>query len=95
MSVTGIGISAQIWITMYKGSHEASVEILPNFNSLAGSPSNGIEYYLFTEEYCISRANIIRSKPADNYSQQAFCLLRLQSQKQSNLCPKLFFAKWV
>ncbi len=33
MSVTGIGISAQIWITMYKGSHEASVEILPNFNS--------------------------------------------------------------
>ena len=33
MSVTGIGISAQIWITMYKGSHEASVEILHNFNS--------------------------------------------------------------
>ena len=33
MSVMGVGISAQIWITMYKGTHDASVEILPNFNS--------------------------------------------------------------
>ena len=33
MNVMGLGISAQIWITMYKGSHEASVDILPNFNS--------------------------------------------------------------
>lgn len=33
MSVMGVGISAQIWITMYKGTHEASVDILPNFNS--------------------------------------------------------------
>lgn len=33
MNVMGVGISAQIWITMYKGSHDASVEILPNFNS--------------------------------------------------------------
>lgn len=33
MNVMGVGISAQIWITMYQGSHEASVEILPNFNS--------------------------------------------------------------
>ena len=28
-----MSVTAQIWITMYKGSHEASVEILPNFNS--------------------------------------------------------------
>lgn len=33
MNVIGVGISAQIWITMYKGTHEASVDILPNFNS--------------------------------------------------------------
>lgn len=33
MNVMGVGISAQIWITMYKGTHEASVDILPNFNS--------------------------------------------------------------
>lgn len=33
MNVMGVGISAQIWITMYKGTHDASVEILPNFNS--------------------------------------------------------------
>lgn len=33
MNVMGLGISAQIWITMYKGTHEASVDILPNFNS--------------------------------------------------------------
>lgn len=33
MNVLGVGISAQIWITMYQGSHDASVEILPNFNS--------------------------------------------------------------
>lgn len=33
MSVMGVGISAQIFITMYKGSHEASVDILPNFNN--------------------------------------------------------------
>lgn len=33
MSVMGVGISAQVWITMYKGTHEASVDILPNFNS--------------------------------------------------------------
>lgn len=33
MNVMGTGISAQIWITMYKGTHEASVDILPNFNS--------------------------------------------------------------
>ena len=33
MSVMGVGISAQIWITMYKETHDASVEILPNFNS--------------------------------------------------------------
>ena len=33
MNVVGIGISAQIWITMYKGTHEASVDIQPNFNS--------------------------------------------------------------
>ncbi len=33
MNVMGAGISAQIWITMYEGSHDASVEISPNFNS--------------------------------------------------------------
>ena len=33
MNVMGVGISAQIWITKYKGTHDASVEILPNFNS--------------------------------------------------------------
>ena len=33
MNVMGVGISAQIWITMYQGSHDASVEILPNFSS--------------------------------------------------------------
>lgn len=33
MNVMGVGISARIWITMYKGTHEANVEILPNFNS--------------------------------------------------------------
>ena len=33
MNVIGVGISAQIWITMYKGTHEASVDIQPNFNS--------------------------------------------------------------
>lgn len=33
MSVMGVGISAQIWITMYAGTHDASVEISPNFNS--------------------------------------------------------------
>ena len=29
MTVIGVGISAQIWITMYKGTHEASVDVLP------------------------------------------------------------------
>lgn len=33
MTVIGVGISAQIWITMYKGTHEASVDVMPNFNS--------------------------------------------------------------
>lgn len=33
MNVMGTGISAQVFITLYKGSHKASVEILPNFNS--------------------------------------------------------------
>lgn len=33
MNVTGVGISAQIWITMYQGTHDANVEILPNFSS--------------------------------------------------------------
>lgn len=33
MNVIGAGISAQIWITMYQGTHDASVEILPNFSS--------------------------------------------------------------
>ena len=33
MNVMGVGISAQVWITMYKGTHEASVDIMPNFNS--------------------------------------------------------------
>lgn len=33
MNVTGVGISAQIWITMYQGTNDANVEILPNFSS--------------------------------------------------------------
>ncbi len=33
MNVIGVGISAQVWITMYKGTHEASVDVVPNFNS--------------------------------------------------------------
>lgn len=33
MNVTGVGISAQIWITMYQCTHDANVEILPNFSS--------------------------------------------------------------
>lgn len=33
MNVLGVGISAQLWITMHQGSHDASVQILPNFNS--------------------------------------------------------------
>ena len=33
MNVIGAGISAQIWITMYQGTHDARVKILPNFSS--------------------------------------------------------------
>ena len=50
ISVTGIGISSQIWITMYKGSHEASVEILPNFNSRRLT-LNGVILPLHTVSY--------------------------------------------
>lgn len=33
MSVNGVGISAQVSITLWKGSNQASVEIRPNFRS--------------------------------------------------------------
>ena len=33
LNVMGIGISAQLMITMLKGSNQASIDILPNFNS--------------------------------------------------------------
>lgn len=33
MSVTGVGISATVYIRLYKDSDKASVSILPNFNS--------------------------------------------------------------
>lgn len=33
MNVSGVGISARVDITLYKGSNEAMVDIMPNFNS--------------------------------------------------------------
>lgn len=33
MNVSGIGISASVRITLYKGSNEASVDVSPNFHS--------------------------------------------------------------
>ena len=46
MSVTGIGISAQIWITMYKGSMKPAWRFCLT-STLVGSPSME-SYYLFT-----------------------------------------------